>query len=435
MYLFLLSRLKLMFALCAALSLCLISLASIKGAAYAAGTASSPSQNTNWSQFEFNVQHAGYNPYETILNPSNVSGLKLNWQYTNRGNVYSSAAVVNGVIYFGSINDKFYALNAATGAFKWRYATSGAINSSPAVINGMVYFGSGNGTLYALNASNGKFKWSYTTGGAIDSSPAVVNGIVYFGSADDKLYALNANTGTLEWSYTTGGIINSSPAVNAGIVYIGSNDASLYALDATSGTLIWSYSIKNGYNIINSSPAVANGDVYIGSYDIQGVDTNLYALNATTGTLQWTYSVNGCGIDSAPTVAGGVVYVGSDGSGGYEDGCFAGANLFALNAMTGTPVWDTYIGGPDSSNNSSPIIADGVLYVGSNDFDHTNSGGYAMWYALDLSSGDVLWHRLDNAPHHGPTTYPNPAPVVVNGVLYISSGAYNGWMHSFHLAS
>lgn len=435
MSLFLPSRLKRMLSLCAVLSLCLILLASIKGAAYAAGTASSPSQTTNWSQFEFNAQHTGYNPNETILNPSNVSGLKLNWQYTNRGNVYSSAAVVNGVIYFGSINDTFYALNAATGTFKWRYATSGAINSSPAVINGMVYFGSENGEFYALNASNGKVKWSYSTLGAIDSSPAVVKGMVYFGSANDKLYALNASTGALVWSYTTGGIINSSPAVNAGIVYIGSNDASLYALDATSGTLLWSYSIKNGYNIINSSPAVANGDVYIGSYDIQGVDTNVYALNATTGTLQWTYSVSGCGIDSAPTAAGGVVYVGSDGSGGYEDGCFAVDNLFALNATTGALVWDTYIGGPDSSNNSSPIIANGVLYVGSNDFDHTNTGGYAMWYAIDLSSGNVLWSRLDNAPHHGPTTHPNPAPVVVNGVLYISSGAYNGWMHSFHLVS
>ena len=47
---------------------------------------------------------------------------------------------------------KRLALNASTGALLWRYATGGDVQSSPAVANGVVYVGSSDGNVYALNA-------------------------------------------------------------------------------------------------------------------------------------------------------------------------------------------------------------------------------------------------------------------------------------------
>lgn len=400
-----------------------------------AANASVGASQTNWVQFGFNAQHTGYNPFEKVLTPANVSKLTLDWKYPKGGDVHASSAVVNGVIYFGSSNKTFYALDATTGTLKWGYSTGGAINSAPAVIGGIAYFGSGDAKIYALDAATGALKWSYSTGGAVNSAPAVVNGVVYIGSADHKLYALDAATGKLKWSYATGGIIDAAAAVSGRVVYVGSNDATLYALGAVTGKLKWSYSIqsKNKTVVINAAPVVANGSVYFGSFDFLGANSNVYSLNALTGKANWSYAVSGCGIDSSPTIANGVLYVGSDGSGGYEDGCVSNNNLFALNATTGNFQWSTYIGGPDSSNNSSPTVANGVLYVGSNDFDHTSTGGFALWYAINAKSGTILWSHLDNAPGAGPTNFPNPAPVVVNGVFYISSGAYNGYMHAFHL--
>ena len=67
----------------------------------------------------------------------------------------------------------------------------------------MIYFGSINQNVYALDASTGDELWSYTTGGPVESSPAVVNGVVYVGSQDHNLYALNARTGAKLWSYAT----------------------------------------------------------------------------------------------------------------------------------------------------------------------------------------------------------------------------------------
>ena len=53
----------------------------------------------------------------------------------------------------------------------------------------------------------------------------------------------------------------------------------------------------------------------------------MYALNASTGALLWSYTT-GRQCESSPAVANGVVYVGSD------DG-----NVYALNASTGAKLW------------------------------------------------------------------------------------------------
>jgi len=44
-----------------------------------------------------------------------------------------------------------YALDAKTGTSLWSYPTGSFIYSSPAVVNGMVYLGSANGNVYAFH--------------------------------------------------------------------------------------------------------------------------------------------------------------------------------------------------------------------------------------------------------------------------------------------
>jgi PGF-CTERM protein len=80
--------------------------------------------------------------------------------------------------------------------------------------------------------------------------------------------------------------------------------------------------------------------------------TNLYALNATTGAKLWNYTT-GSYVDSSPAVANGTVYVGSD------DG-----NVYALNATIGAKLWSYTT---EDAVLSSPAVSNGVVYVGSND--------------------------------------------------------------------
>jgi eukaryotic-like serine/threonine-protein kinase len=67
------------------------------------------------------------------------------------------------------------------------------------------------------------------------------------------------------------------------------------------------------------------------------------------------------------------------------------------------------------SISNSPVVANGVVYVGSE--DHS-------LYALDAQSGKLLWsYKTGN--------YILTSPAVVNGVVYIGSG--DGRLYAFHL--
>lgn len=170
--------------------------------------------------FHFDVCRTGNNPYEHILGPSTVGGLVVDWMYQTGASVYSSPALVNGVIYFGSGDGNVYALNATTGALIWMYATGGAVYSSPAVANGVVYVGSSTKDFFALNANTGALLWKYsvTDANGILSSPVVADGIVTFTSRY-HVWALDARTGALIWQQKADGALsgNASPAVVNGV--------------------------------------------------------------------------------------------------------------------------------------------------------------------------------------------------------------------------
>ena len=53
----------------------------------------------------------------------------------------------------GSGDNKLYALDAQTGTIQWSYKTNGAIYSSPAIVDGVVYVGSTDNNVYAIGST------------------------------------------------------------------------------------------------------------------------------------------------------------------------------------------------------------------------------------------------------------------------------------------
>jgi outer membrane protein assembly factor BamB len=88
--------------------------------------------------------------------------------------VQSSAAVVNGVVYAGSFDNKVYAFDAQTGAQIWSTPTGDRIVSSPVVGNSAVYIGSGDHNVYALDIKTGAVLWTAPTGNAIRMASPLV---------------------------------------------------------------------------------------------------------------------------------------------------------------------------------------------------------------------------------------------------------------------
>ncbi len=351
---------------------------------------------TNWTELGFNGAHLGRNPYENTLSPYNVGNLEQAWSFATGGAVNSTPAVVNGILYAGSEDGHVYALQAANGQVKWNDDLSvlepSGFDSSPAVAGGVLYIGGNSGNVYAIDTSNGFTPWVFPTGGPVVSSPTVVNGVVYVGSEDGSVYALNAVTGAEIWGFDTLSAIVSSPAVANGTVYVGEEDAYVDAIDAANGASRWVF-VTGG--AIYTSPAVANGVVYVGTED-----TYLYALGATNGQQLFKFAAGGPPVGS-PAVAGGVVFVGG---GGLD-------SLEAVTATGSSQLWQT---GMCGGVVDQPSVANGVVYETCGDAFGDPGTGQNTLFALDESTGAVLWNASNGAQSQ-------TSPVVVNGWVYEGS--------------
>ena len=148
--------------------------------------------HTPWTEFHM-ADMRRWNRCENVLNVNNVENLYKKWSHKTGSAVESSPAVVNGVVYVGSYDNKVYALNASTGALLWSYATGNSVDSSPAVANGVVYVGSWDFYIFALNAKTGALLWNFP--GDITDSPAVANGMLYYGTYGGGIVAFGLKKG------------------------------------------------------------------------------------------------------------------------------------------------------------------------------------------------------------------------------------------------
>jgi outer membrane protein assembly factor BamB len=345
------------------------------------------------------------------------------WMFRTKGPVPSTPAVAGGVVYFGSYDGSFYALDAQTGRLKWRFATGGERRfeakglhgmqpknqtvadpfdvylSSPVVAQGAVYFGSGDGNVYALDAASGELRWKFATGDVVHASPAYASGTVYFGSWDSYFYAVDAATGKQEWRFHGGEDaeihnqvgFQSSPAVVDGVVYTGCRDSNVYALDQATGKERWRF--NNSGSWVNSTPAVIGGKVLFATSD----SSMFHIADANTGKPLVKQQLKAY-VFGSPAVAGGVAYLG-----------VLNGTLQARDLTTGELLWEFQTEASRQNRNwaltaerkfNSPMI-------------FTSSWREATVTALNLQNSVGPFYS---------------SPLIVNGVLYVGSG--DGYLYA-----
>jgi len=119
--------------------------------------------------------------------------------------------------------------------------------------------------------------------------------------------------------------------------------------------------------------------------------------------LLWRFETGGS-VESTPAVADGVLYVAS-----------TDPSLLALDASDGELLWRYRTG---QAVPFSPTVAEGVVYVGWSD---------RHFRALDAATGDLLWaSKTDGRPEPS-------APVVVDGTIYFNTD--RGLLHALDAAT
>ena len=335
----------------------------------------------NWSQFRGNQSLTG-------VSQSNVpTSLKQLWTYEAGDSIESSAAIVGGTVFIGSQKGELVALSLENGSVYWKFPTGNPIGeSSPAYNNGAVYIGDLGGWLNAINATDGKKLWAFKANGEIKSSPVVFGDRVLIGSYDEYLYCLNTRDGSVAWKFKTNGPVHSTPGIADGVAFIAGCDELFRAIRISNGKEVFNVS-SGAYT--GASPALLDGSAFYGTFDNEVLEVNLaerkiawryehpqrkfpfYSSAAVTSTriviggrdklvhgltmdgkAAWTFATR-ARVESSPAIAGGRVFVGSN------DGRF-----YVLGLNDGAKQWEFNAGAPLSA---SPAIANGRIVIGSQD--------------------------------------------------------------------
>ena len=345
-----------------------------------------------------------------VLNSKPVNTLdKIQFIFSTNGAVRSSPVVVDNILYAGSNNGNFYALDYKTGEEIWKFKTNGEITSTAAIYNSTAWFTSRDGYLYALSAKSGKEIWKYKMGEDLKnkdyqdywdyylSSPNIYNGNIYVGSGDGFLYAFNCDTKKNIWKFNANSRIRSTPAISGQLVVFGTMDGHLIAVDIKNGMRKWTFAVdgasfhfddrSNDRTSIFCSPSISDGIVTVG-----GRDGFIYGVDLDTGKLKWKTTHDGSSWILSTAISGDILYVGSG----------SAFILQAADLKTGKEIWRFKT---KSAVFSSISITDNTLYF-------ADMAGSV--YALDRKSGEKKWE-------YPVGTRIFSSPYVYDGIVYFGS--------------
>jgi len=247
---------------------------------------------------------------------------------------------------------------------------------------GNIYVQGGGGLLTALS-KDGKILWQreltqefglITTHGGRTTSPAVEGDMVLVsgptfgwgsqGPGSTKFFAFDKHTGEVIWASAPGGRPTDttySPLLitevnGTKLLITGASDGAIHAVKVGTGEAVWNYNMsKRG---VNTGVILIGTGVYT-SHSEENYDTNemgaVAVIDATSkgeiplAQTKWRFTGFQPGF-SSPVTDGKVIYQVDN-----------GAILLAFDAATGAKLWQQKLG---TIQRASPVLADGKLYVG-----------------------------------------------------------------------
>jgi polyvinyl alcohol dehydrogenase (cytochrome) len=218
------------------------------------------------------------------------------------------------------------------------------------------------------------------------------------------------------------------------------DQARLTAADVPHLRLKWAFGFPDA-TVAWAQPTIAGGRLFVGSQN-----GTVYALDAKTGCIRWTFAAAG-GVRTAMTIGPsigttpGIVYFGD-----------TAANVYALNADTGTPIWKRTVDDhPLARVTGSVTLHDGRIYVPMSSYEESQGADpkyecctfRGSVTALDARTGVVAWKTSliaapltrrgsssAGAPLWGPSgaaVWSAPTIDVQRRAVYVATGnAYSG---------
>jgi outer membrane protein assembly factor BamB len=208
-------------------------------------------------------------------------------------NVGGGLTFADGMVYVVDGVAESLALDAGSGAIKWRVNVGTPGRSAPTVADGRMFFGTIDERLFALDIATGKQIWVYQAS-ASDTivfgqpAPAVSGSTVLAGFGSGDIAALRAESGDLLWSDTLGSTggrnsildfssVHGLPVISDGTAYVISVGRVLTAIDLRSGRRLWERTVGGKDDLV-----VVGNWLFLLSQDQQ-----LACVDKTNGHVRW----------------------------------------------------------------------------------------------------------------------------------------------------
>lgn len=296
----------------------------------------------------------------------------------SRSGLPGEPAIRDGTLYLGGSRGTVYALDATTGNTRWTSQKNFYIQSSVAIGDEQLFVGGGDNMVHAFDLEDGDENWERDFDSSIDSSLVLADDTLLAYPVFSGLLALNPEDGAVRWEVDGGGI---TPTVADGVVVVPADDT-VFGVDIRSGETVRSVTPTDAD--LHTTPIVGDRRFYVG--DESG---GVFAVGLDSWETEWEATLTQPA-GSVPVVAETLVVADTEGT------------LYGFDPEDGTERWSFDVGG----DVSGMCVGGDVLYVGA----RRESDGVV--YALDVNTGGRAWEmELDQ-----PVTN---SPVVVDGVLYV----------------
>lgn len=280
-----------------------------------------------------------------------LSGKELWRADHSKDPVSTPLMAADGLVLAGLQGGVLVAHDAETGKEKWRAELGGgSMQGSPNRVllpggaKGVAVISQSDGAIHVFELATGKFLWKTEPVERCDGSPGTDGGRLAFGSCASAMHVVSLEKSAKAADVSLGGDhqVAGGVAISGGVAYAGSRSGGFFAVDLAGGKVLWnvSYQTKESF----STPGVGEKLVFFGAQD-----GKIYALKRENGAKAWEQDTGE--VPTSPVVAGNRLVVTAMGKLQIYE-IESGKRLFDLQA---------------ADELSSPAVAGGVIYVGTDD--------------------------------------------------------------------
>ena len=324
-------------------------------------------------------------PNETELVPNNLgevwthqfptAAFQTNYDSTPTVGEYAVYAVADS-----PFDQSIWALDKNSGEEKWhnniKFDPDNAIYRSTVTV-GNCEIWVGGSSIFCFDAGDGGWIWGWDQGNThyVMGGPAIAGQYLLIWGDNDTLYCYNPYTGEYLWEYTTLPFPGNpgTPVVDNGVVYAGDAQGYAFALNLADGSEIWKVQFDKGGPLdardIWAAPVMADGLIWYACFNC-----HLYGLDPADGSILKDIDLDNQAPWAAPSYDGTHLFQPLT----YLYGGFtAPFRVIAIDPSDQSIDW-TLLGIGDEGFFSTPVIANGVLWVVSDE---------GIIYMLDPDTG------------------------------------------------